>query len=71
MKLRLLSETNFTYAIRMSPKTGIEVRMSMDEGKTFKTVLKSVGNSKFDMFIKAIPEHLNLHFAVWDSSDNN
>jgi hypothetical protein len=55
----------------MSPKTGVEVRMSIDEGKSFKTVLKSEENSKFDKFNKAIPEHVNLHFAVWDKSDNN
>ena len=43
----------------------------MDDGKTFKTVLKSDGNDNLQKFIGYVPNQLNAHFAVWDKSGDN
>jgi hypothetical protein len=48
----------------MSPDTGIEVKMSLDNGKNFKTVFDSKGEDLYE-FISVIPKSLKTHFAVW------
>jgi hypothetical protein len=70
VKLRTLSDNNFTYSIRFSKATGIEVRMSLDDGITYKTVLKTGDNPLTTKFLNLIPDHVNFHVAVWDRSDN-
>ena len=64
MQLRHLNDANFTYLLKMSPDTGIEVKMSLDDGKNFKTVFDSKGEDLYE-FISVIPKSLKTHFAVW------
>ena len=54
MKLRHLDDANFTYLLKMSPDTGIEVKMSLDDGKNFKTVFYSKEEDLYE-FISVIP----------------
>ena len=54
MQLRHLNDANFTYLLKMSPDTGIEVKMSLDDGKNFKTVFYSKGEDLYE-FISVIP----------------
>ena len=64
MQLRHLNDANLTYLLKMSRDTGIVVKMSLDDGKNFKTVFTSKGENLYD-FISVIPKSLKTHFAVW------
>ena len=71
VKLRFLNDTDFTYLLKMSPETGIQVKLSINSGKSFKTVFNSQDDNNLLHFVKLIPQQANVHFAVWDHSNDD
>lgn len=65
-----LNDTDFLYVLKMSPKTGIVVKMSRDGGLTYKTAFTSESREEVKKFVTSAPQKVNVHVAAWENTND-